>query len=54
MACGVIVACVGDSWCWDGGVLRVQGRLEGRLGDGGCKESDEGGRLLCRGWWWFL
>ena len=54
MVCRGFIAGVGDSGCGDGRVLRVQGRLEGRLGDGGCKESDEGGRLLCRGWWWFL
>ena len=49
MVCCGSVSGVGNSGCGDGGVLRVQGRLEGRLGDGGCEGDDERGRLWCRG-----
>ena len=46
MVCCGSVAGVGNSGCGDGGVLRVQGRLKGRLGDCGCEVKALDDRLV--------
>ena len=58
MVCCGSVAGVGNSGCGDGGVLRVQGRLKGRLGmvgakkGGSCCAGGGGGSCsVCARWW---